>query len=192
MTGRIKASSRCQLNRAPEPQPRKDRHGGRHPDRSGLRLGIQLIGLDLADVDLPLADQLFLDLAGLLAGFALPIGDRALIEPKGKDHRRDGTAAGAQGQHDTDHPEWMFEPEQRRAGGLGKGLAAGMANVAAFFARMDANVVACATGRVGTYYQLRTHRRTGGIEHTPNLPMRSVLSSQLHAVLRRYRLSAEG
>src|SRR5262249_26113120 len=47
---------------------------------------------------------------------------------------------------------------------------------------------ACATDGVRAYYQLRTHRWKGGSEHAPNLLMRSVLSSGLHAVLRRYRV----
>jgi hypothetical protein len=91
-----------------------------------------------------------------------------------------------QGQHDQHQPERMLEPEQRGACGLRKGLATSVAFVPAFFDRMDANASACATGGVRAYYQLRTHRWKGGIEHTPNLTMRSVLSSRLHALLRRY------
>ena len=76
--------------------------------------------------------------------------------------------------------------EQHRAAGLGKGLATGMADIAAFCERMDANASACATRGAGAYYQLRTHRWKGGIEHASNLLMRSVLSNRPHDALQRY------
>ena len=116
----------------------------------------------------------------------LPISDGARVQAKGEDDRRYGTTLGQQGQDEQHQPERMLEAKQWRAGRLGEGRAAGMTFVAAFFDRVDATASACATGGVRAYYQLWTHRWKGGIDHTPNLAMRSVLSSRLHAILRCY------
>jgi len=120
-------------DRAPEPQARKDAHRGRNPDRPSLRFGVQLIGLDLPEIDLAVTDKLFLNCFGMRSGLGLPIGNRAFIQAEGKHDRRDGTTTTQQRQDDTHQPERMFEAEQRCAAGLGKGLAAGMTDVAAFF-----------------------------------------------------------
>ena len=167
-------------------KPSTANNSGRDPERPSLGFGVHLIGLDLADIDCALADDLLLYRFGMRSSFGLPIGDGAFIEAKGKDHRRNRTATGEQRQHDPDQPERMFQAKERRAGGLREGLATGMADVAAFFERMDATASACATDGVRAYYQLWTHRWKGGIEHAPNLLMRSVLSNGLHDVLQCY------
>ena len=92
------------------------------------------------------------------SGHLIFFGDGALIKAKGKHDCWDGTTTRQQGQHDPNQPERMLEPEQRSAAGLGKGFGTGMADIPTFFDRMDANAFACATGWVGAYYQLRTHR----------------------------------
>ena len=120
-------------DRAPEPPARKDTHRGRNPDRPSLGFGVQLIGLDLAEIDLTITDQLLLHLAGMPASLGLPIGDGTLIETKGKHDGWDGTTATQQRQHDAHEPERMLETEQRCAAGLGKGFVTGMADEAAFF-----------------------------------------------------------
>jgi hypothetical protein len=51
---------------AAQPQSRKDRHRRGDPERSGLGLGIQLIGLNLAKIEVALADKLSMHLFGML------------------------------------------------------------------------------------------------------------------------------
>ncbi len=157
-------------DRAPHEQAREDRHGSGQRDRAILSFDIQLVALDLAEVDLPLADDLVLDLLSVPTGFEMPIGDRALVQPKGEDNRRDRAAMGEQGQDDHDQPGRMFESEQWGADRFRERLATSVADVAAFFVRMDADVIACATSGVGAYCQLRAQWRKGCTEHTSQIP----------------------
>ena len=122
-----------------------------------MGFGIQLVGLDLADIDPPLTDDLFLHVFGMLPGFVLPVGDGTLIQLKGRDERRNGATVRQQAQDNQYQPDRMFEAIQHGAGCLGKRPMTGMTNVAPFFVRMDANRVACATIGLGAYYQLRAH-----------------------------------
>jgi hypothetical protein len=173
-------------NRAPQPQARKDRHRGGNPDRACLCFGVQLIRLYLAQIELSPTDELLLDRFGMLPSLALPVSHSALVQTKREDDCRNRATTGEQGQHDQYQPECMLEAEKRSTAGFGEGLATGVTFVTAFFERMDANRSVCVAGRVGAYCQFWTHRWKGGCKHTPNLLMRSVLSSRLHAILRRY------
>src|SRR5258707_7464631 len=122
----------------------------------------------------------------MLPSLALPVSHRALVQTNREDDCRNRAPTRQQGQHDQYQPERMLEAEKRSTARFGKGRATGMTFVAAFFARMDANWSTCVAGRVGAYCQFWTHRWKGGYKHAPNLRMRSVLSSRLHALLRRY------
>jgi len=117
---------------APQEQPRKDTDGGRHPDRPALGLDVELSALHLAQVNLTLADDLLLHRLGVLASLSLPGGDRTFVQPKGGHDRWYRAAKGQQGHNHDDLPERILQPIQRRALRLGKGLAAGMADVTSF------------------------------------------------------------
>lgn len=119
-------------DRTPEPQSRKDTHRGGNPDRSSLCFGVQLIGLNLAKLDLAGTNKLFMDLLGMRSGFGVPIGNRPFIEAKCKHDRWDWATTTEQCKDNTHEPEWMLEAEQRCAVGLSKGFLARMTDEASF------------------------------------------------------------
>lgn len=153
-------------DRAPAPQPRKDRQRRCDLDRTGLRFGVQLVGLNRPDIQPSLTNDLFLHRFGILPRFALSIRRAALIQIKGRDNRRNWAAIRQQAQGKQHHPEWMFAPMEHSAGRLRKCRRTAMTDVAPFFERVDTNSGACATIGDRAYYQLWAHRGCGVCGHT--------------------------
>jgi len=52
-----------------------------------LGFSVQLVSLDLANINLTLTDDLLLHHFGMLPGLELPLGNRALVQVKGRDIR---------------------------------------------------------------------------------------------------------
>lgn len=84
-----------------------------------------------------LAQEVVMQLLGVLPTALHPIGDGALIQPKSRHNGLGWAAVAEQAQHQRHHIHRLFEAIQGRCGRVRKGLAAAATAIAPFLATMD-------------------------------------------------------
>ena len=139
-TAMITAEVAACTDDAAQPESRRDGHRHGHPEPPGDRLDVQLVGLDMAQFDLPLKDPMVVELPGVAAGPVAPVGDGRFVEAEGGDDRLDRAAVAEQSDHEGHQVGGLLEPVGRGVAGGGEGPAAGQASVTAVFPAMDADV----------------------------------------------------
>ena len=120
-------------------QTRAHTHSGCHPDSTPLRLDPQFINLHLTQGNLTITNNRRLNVLGMGAGFAQPIGERALRNAERCDHCLDGTPVRQKGQDECHDPLRIFQVIQRCALGFGESGTAGVTLVAPFRMGMHAD-----------------------------------------------------
>ncbi len=149
-------------NLAPQPQPGRNHHRHSHPDDPALELGFDFIRLHLAQVQLALTDDPFVNFLTMRAGFLPPILHRPLVKAKGRHHRLYRTAIGQQGQDQHHRRRLCFQPIEQAPFRRRKGLVAHFAAIPLLFLAMDpdipfSNLSSCRTVKIGAKYGLWVH-----------------------------------
>lgn len=114
-----------------------DRHA--HPDDCALEFDPKLIALDLANWP-RLLDQMLMHELRVPAAFLKPVPDRPLIQAEGEDNGLDGAAVREQFDHQRDQVSALPQAVEDRPSSGAETLVALVANVAAVFLRMYADV----------------------------------------------------
>ena len=94
----------------------------------------------MAQIHPALLDDGRMSLLAMPACPSLPLPNRALIEPKGRDNRLQGAAVTKQDEHHGHQVGSRAQPIKRRPFGRGKGLLAGLALIALLLLAMDMDV----------------------------------------------------
>jgi hypothetical protein len=118
---------------------------------------VQLVGLDMAQLDLPPEDPMLMGLLVMAAGPVAPIGDGPLIEAEGGDDGLDGAAVAKECDHEGDQIGGFLEPVERGIASGGEGAAAGGASITSVLAAMDMDVAEAElapSGAVGVVAEL--------------------------------------
>jgi len=129
----------------PQKQAGFDDHGRGHPNFSALSGHTQLIGLNLLQLNIAIANGLLLNRLPMLSGFEEPIHDRPLIHEKSGNYGLYRAAIRHQCQNHGNEPDRVLKIEQGRALGLGESLPATVANKAPLAVRVDTNAFSTAT-----------------------------------------------
>src|SRR5262249_54202135 len=129
---------------AAQPQPARHGQGHRHPQAPALTPGIQLVGLDVAQVHLVGVEEVLLDPLAVAAGLVLPVGDRALVEPEGGDDGLQGAAVDQQGDSGDEQGTVLVQAVEGGAGGGREGLAAAAADQTPLLVGVDFDVALAA------------------------------------------------
>ena len=121
-------------------QPRRHRHGYRHPDSLAHHLYLHLVGLDVTGVRLPLLNDVLVDPLAALAHSRLTGSHGALVQAEGGDNGAYRAAKVQQGEHDHHQVRRLVQSLEGRPLGGNEGLSTGVAHIAAFLLTLDADV----------------------------------------------------